>query len=107
MPQKRNPVSLEVIKAKTSLVHGMVRAFSVGKALFMGYNRETQWTKYWIMDLVEETKPALSVMRDVLRLLHVNQDAMAKQAQSEFLGATALMEWWLVPWIFLCGGLRS
>jgi argininosuccinate lyase len=94
MPQKRNPCSLEVIKAKTSFAHGMVVSLlSAGKALFMGYNRDTQWTKYWIMDLVDESKPALSVMTDVIRLLQVNKTQMLKQAQEEFLGATALMEW--------------
>ncbi|OGP92541.1 MAG: argininosuccinate lyase [Deltaproteobacteria bacterium RBG_16_48_10] len=94
MPQKRNPDSLEVIKAKTSFAHGMVTSFlSTGKALFMGYNRDTQWTKYWIVDLVEETQPALSVMADVLQFLEVNKVQMAKQAQSEFVGATSLMEW--------------
>jgi len=94
MPQKRNPCSLEVIKAKTSFAHGMVISLlSVGKALFMGFNRDTQWTKYWIMDLVDESKPALSVMTDVIRLLKVNKTEMLKQAQEEFLGATALMEW--------------
>ena len=94
MPQKRNPDTLEVIKAKTSFAHGMVTSFlSIGKALFIGYNRDTQWTKYWIMDLVEETQPALSVMADVVRLLQVQKDRMAEQAQSEFIGATSLMEW--------------
>ncbi|HUL30040.1 MAG TPA: argininosuccinate lyase [Thermodesulfobacteriota bacterium] len=94
MPQKRNPCSLEVIKAKTSFVHGMVISLlSVGKSLFMGYNRDTQWTKYWIMDLVDESKPSLSVMTDIIRLLEVNEAQMSKQAQEEFLGATALMEW--------------
>jgi argininosuccinate lyase len=94
MPQKRNPCSLEVIKAKTSFAHGMVVSLlSVGKALFMGFNRDTQWTKYWIMDLVDESKPALSVMADVIRLLEVKKAQMLKQAQEEFLGATALMEW--------------
>jgi argininosuccinate lyase len=93
MPQKRNPCSLEVIKAKTSFVHGVVVSLlSVGKALFMGYNRDTQWTKYWIMDLVDESKPALLVMTDILRLLQVNKTQMSKQAEEEFLGATALME---------------
>jgi argininosuccinate lyase len=93
MPQKRNPCSLEVIKAKTSFVHGMlVSLVSVGKGLFMGYNRDTQWTKYWIIDLVDESKPVLSVMTDILRLLQVNKTEMSKQAQEEFLGATALME---------------
>jgi len=94
MPQKRNPCSLEVMKAKTSFAHGMVVSLlSVGKALFMGYNRDTQWTKYWIMDLVEESKPSLSVMRDVIRLLRVNKTQMFEQAQEEFADATPLMEW--------------
>src|SRR4030067_257539 len=88
MPQKRNPCSLEVIKAKTSFAHGMVVSLlSVGKALFMGYNRDTQWTKYWIMDLVEESQPCLSVMTDVIRLLRVDKDEMFQQAQEEFAGA--------------------
>jgi len=94
MPQKRNPCSLEVIKAKASFVHGlMISLLSSGKSLFMGYNRDTQWTKYWIMDLIEESKPVLSVMTDVIRLLQANQAQMFKQAQEEFAGATALMEW--------------
>src|SRR4030043_933337 len=94
MPQKRNPCSLEVIKPKTSFAHGMVVSLlSVGKALFMGYNRDTQWTKYWIMDLVEESQPSLSVMADVIRLLRVNETQMFEQAQEEFAGATLLMEW--------------
>jgi len=94
MPQKRNPCSLEVIKAKTSFTHGIVVSLlSVGKSLFMGYNRDTQWTKYWIMDLVDESKPALSVMTEVIQLLKVNKAQMLKQAQEEFVGATPLMEW--------------
>jgi argininosuccinate lyase len=94
MPQKRNPCSLEVIKAKTSFAHGMVLSLlSIGKGLFMGYNRDTQWTKYWIMDLVDESKPALSVMVEVIRLLQVNQSQMLEQAQEGFAGATSLMEW--------------
>jgi argininosuccinate lyase len=94
MPQKRNPCSLEVIKAKTSFAHGMVVSLlSAGKGLFMGYNRDTQWTKYWVMDLVDESKPALSVMTDVIRLFQVNKIQMLQQAEEEFAGATSLMEW--------------
>ena len=94
MPQKRNPCSLEVIKAKASFAHGvLVSLLSAGKSLFMGYNRDTQWTKYWIMDLVDESKPALSVMAEVIRLLQVNKTQMLKQAEEGFAGATSLMEW--------------
>ena len=94
MPQKRNPCSLEVIKAKTSFTHGIVVSLlSAGKALFVGYNRDTQWTKYWVMDLLDESKPSLSVMADVVQLLKVNETRMLEQAQEEFSGATPLMEW--------------
>jgi argininosuccinate lyase len=94
MPQKRNPCSLEVIKAKASFSHGiLISLISVGKGLFMGYNRDTQWTKYWIMDLVEETKPAVPVMTEVIRLLEVKRAQMGEQARGGFLGATPLMEW--------------
>ncbi len=94
MPQKRNPCSLEVIKAKAAFAQGVLTSLlSVGKSLFIGYNRETQWTKYWIMDLVDETQPALRVMADVIRLLHTNEAEMIKQAGAGFLGATPLMEW--------------
>jgi argininosuccinate lyase len=94
MPQKRNPCSLEVIKAKTAFAHGvLVSLLSAGKGLFVGYNRDTQWTKYWVMDLVEETKPALPVMTDVIRLLQVNRDQMIQKSRGGFIGATPLMEW--------------
>jgi argininosuccinate lyase len=94
MPQKRNPCSLEVIKAKTAFSHGvLVSLLSAGKGLFMGYNRDTQWTKYWMMDLVGETKPSLMVMTDVIRLLQVNRDQMIERTRGGFIGATPLMEW--------------
>ena len=93
MPQKRNPCSLEVLKAKASFAHGVVASLlSLGKGLFMGYNRDTQWTKYWIMDLVDESRPALSVMTEVICLLKVHQARMLEQAQKDFSGATSLME---------------
>jgi argininosuccinate lyase len=94
MPQKRNPCSLEVIKAKAAFAHGMlISLLSAGKSLFIGYNRDTQWTKYWVMDLVDESKPALPVMTDVIRLLQVNKEQMLKLAQEGFADATSLMEW--------------
>jgi len=94
MPQKRNPDTLEVIKAKAAFAQGILASLlSVGKGLFMGYNRETQWTKYWIMDLVDECGPALSITADVMRRVRVNKVEMLEQARRDFLGATALMEW--------------
>jgi argininosuccinate lyase len=99
MPQKRNPDTLEVVKAKTSYAHGVVLSLlSSGKALFAGYNRDTQWTKYWIMDLVDEAKPVISVMADVVRWMEVDEARMLEQARSDFVGATSLMEWMVCSW---------
>jgi argininosuccinate lyase len=94
MPQKRNPDCLEVMKAKASLAHGLLTGLlSIGKGLFIGYNRETQWTKYWIMDLVDETKPTLPVMEEIIRFLQVNEPQMVEKTRQAFVGATSLMEW--------------
>jgi len=93
MPQKRNPDVLEVIKAKASVAQGILTGlFSVGKSSFIGYNRDSQWTKYLIMDMVRECKPALEVMREVMELLQVNREAMFHQSRKGFIGATALVE---------------
>jgi len=94
MPTETKPLLFRGDQGENVLCHGMVvNLLSIGKALFMGYNRETQWTKYWIMDLVDESKPVLSVMAEVIQLLQVNKAQMLKQAQEGFVGATSLMEW--------------
>ena len=93
MPQKRNPGALEVIKAKASVAQGILTGLmSLGKSSFIGYNRDSQWTKYLIMDMVRECKPALGVMREVIELLQVNREAMLRQCRKGFIGATALLE---------------
>jgi len=94
MPQKRNPCSLEVMKGKTSFAHGIALSLlSAGKALLTGYNRDTQWTKYWIMDLIDESRLAPFVMKDVVDGLQVDKARMARAARTKFIGTTTLMEW--------------
>jgi argininosuccinate lyase len=93
MPQKRNPDALEVIKAKASVAQGILSGLlSLGKSSFIGYNRDSQWTKYLIMDMVRECKPALEVMSEVIEKLQVNREAMLRQCRRGFIGATALLE---------------
>ncbi len=93
MPQKRNPGALEVIKAKASVAQGILTGLlSLGKSSFIGYNRDSQWTKYLIMDMVRECKPTLGVMKEVIELLQVNSEAMLRQCRRGFIGATVLLE---------------
>jgi len=93
MPQKRNPDALEAIRAKASVAQGILTGLvSLGKSSFIGYNRDSQWSKYLIMDMVRECKPALWVMREIIELLQVNREAMLHHSHKGFAGATALLE---------------
>jgi argininosuccinate lyase len=93
MPQKRNPDPLEVIKAKASVAQGALTGLiSIGRAPMVGYNRESQWTKYMIMDLVSECAPAVPMMREIIELVEVNEGAMEAEAHKGFIAATHLLE---------------
>jgi argininosuccinate lyase len=94
MPQKANPDSMEVIKARAAIAVGSVSSLlSIGAASFMGYNRDTQWSKYVIIDLIEETRDAPIVMAGALSTMYVDAQAAARLAAGHFVGSTALMEW--------------
>jgi argininosuccinate lyase len=93
MPQKRNPDSLEVVKARAAAVSGLTSALRAlpGRSLF-GYNREQQWSKYLIMDVVREALPCFGVVRGVLDTMEVRAERMRELAGRGFLGATGLVE---------------
>jgi argininosuccinate lyase len=93
MPQKRNPDPLEVMKAKASVAQGLLSSLlSIGKALFLGYNRDTQWTKYLIMDLVDECLSAPELMGEIILTLKLNRKEMTARAKKGFIAAPELVE---------------
>lgn len=93
MPQKKNPDPLEVIKGKAGFAQGqLVSLLSMGKSNFIGYNRDSQWTKYIIMDLLHECQPAPVVLAGVLESLTINSAVMESWCHKGFIGATTLME---------------
>ncbi len=88
MPQKRNPGPLEVTRAKTAMAHGTLQAlFGIAKASLSGYNRDGQYTKYLIFDLISECELAPVILREVVRTLQVNKEVMRKLATVGFLNA--------------------
>ncbi len=94
MPQKRNPDPLEVIKGKAAYAHGMVMAIlSSGRSLFAGYNRDSQWSKYPVMDVIDECKPALNVMKEIIKSIGFNKEAALKRCEMAFIAATDVVEW--------------
>ena len=93
MPQKRNPSALEVIKAKAAVAQGFLSSLlSLSRGFFVGYNRDSQWTKYIIMDLLYECKEAPRIMASVLNTLTVNQEKAKTLCRKGFITATDLME---------------
>jgi argininosuccinate lyase len=93
MPQKRNPDPLEVIKAKTAMAQGVLTSLlSIGKALFLGYNRDTQWTKYLIMDLIDECFYAPRVISEIIASMRINPKEMAALCRKRFIAAPDLLE---------------
>lgn len=94
MPQKRNPDFAEVTRAKAAVVAGQVQAFlGIGTAAPAGYNRDTQWTKYLVMDVAEEVRLAPDVFRTVIETLQVNAPAMLAATQLGFLNATDVADY--------------
>jgi len=79
MPQKRNPDVLEVIKAKASVLQGISSSIvSIGKGNISGYNRDTQWTKYLIIDAINEFEGTPEILRNIIKGVKINE-ARSKQ----------------------------
>jgi argininosuccinate lyase len=107
MPQKVNPDTLEVIKAKAAEVTSRVTALlTLGRANLTGYNREQQWTKYLIMETCLESFPAVSIMTRIVahscrplqpnpwlqRDVGIDTVRLHTMAGTGFAGATELLE---------------
>jgi len=94
MPQKRNPDPLEVVKGKTAYIHGMVVSLlSLGRSLFAGYNRDSQWSKYPVMDIIDECKPSLPMMKEIITSLSFNKETALRRCERGFITAPDVVEW--------------
>lgn len=68
MPQKLNPDVLETIKRKAADIEGEAfKLSSVGRGNLSGYNRDTQGTKYWIMNIFYELEGCLEIIEGVIK----------------------------------------
>lgn len=93
MPQKKNPDPLEVIKGKAAYAEGILSGLlGMGKSNFIGYNRDSQWSKYLVMDVIDECLPAPIVVSGVIESVVIHKDAMVRWSKTGFIGATSLME---------------
>lgn len=73
MPQKRNPCPLELIRAKSATVQGLLfQTLEIIRALPSGYNRDFQETKRPIMHGCDTTHMSLKVFCQIFAELQVN-----------------------------------
>lgn len=89
MPQKRNPDFAEVTRAKAQVVAGCLQSLlGIGAVAPGGYNRDTQWTKYLVMDVAAEIAEAPAVFAAVFEGMRVFPERMAESTNVGFLNAT-------------------
>lgn len=74
MPQKRNPCPLELIRAKSATLQGLLfQTLEIVRTLPSGYNRDFQETKRPIMHGLETTNLSLRVFSQIFSELQVNK----------------------------------
>ena len=83
MPQKQNPDVLETIKRKAIEIAGeSFKLSSVGRGNISGYNRDTQGTKYWIINVFQELSGSLGIMSDIVAGITVNEERVRELLES-------------------------
>jgi argininosuccinate lyase len=88
MPQKRNPDVAEVVRGKAAWLNGMVAGLlAMPKGLMSGFNRDTQITKYAVLDVVRECQPAPIVLRGLLHGVKVNARRMRERLDEGYVAA--------------------
>jgi argininosuccinate lyase len=78
MPQKRNPDSMELVRAKSGRIFGhLLGLLAVLKGLPAAYNKDLQEDKEALFDAIDTLGLELPVVREVIRTLKVNGERMA------------------------------
>lgn len=94
MPQKRNPDFAEIIRSKAAFCHGTtVSLLGILKGSMSGYNRDSQQSKYLIMDLFRECGPAPLILASVCSSMIFNREQMLKHAKTGFMNSADVADW--------------
>lgn len=75
MPNKRNPDSLELVRATTGLLHGNLSGFiTLLKGLPSSYNKDLQYDKKLLFESFNQLCLALDVTYGVVKTMKVNKE---------------------------------
>ncbi|MGK0289829.1 MAG: argininosuccinate lyase [bacterium] len=94
MPQKRNLDFAEIIRSKASMAHGIwVSLMGIQKGSMSGYNRDSQQTKYLIMDLFRECADAPLILSGVIDTLVAKREEMQHKCEFGFMNSADVADW--------------
>jgi argininosuccinate lyase len=79
MPQKKNPDTLEMVRAKAEEVNASQQAIQgIISKLPSGYNKDTQQTKKHLINSIETAMETLKIMKSLIQGLEVTDDYEVK-----------------------------
>ena len=94
MPQKKNPDFAEVIRSKTSYSHGVLQSLlGISKGTMSGYNRDSQQSKYLVMDLFAEIESIPKILSGVIETSQAKKKNMAQKSKENFANAADLADY--------------
>jgi argininosuccinate lyase len=93
MPQKKNPDSAEIMRAKAGSVTGAyVAAAAIMKALPMSYNRDLQELTPHLIRATHDAKQSTGLLNEMLASATFNPDKMREEAGKGYSTATDLAD---------------
>jgi argininosuccinate lyase len=93
MPQKKNPVTLEIIRAASIQVPSSINsAFGVLKAIPLCNGSEPGYVESAVFDSAEKLETLAPVVADVIATLNIHEDVMLQKSQRDFSTMTELAD---------------
>lgn len=93
LPNKRNPDSAELVRARAARVEGdLVTVLSLVRGLPLAYHRDLQETRRAMFDAVESARLCLEVMAGIVETLAVDRERMRRAAATGHSRAVLLAD---------------
>jgi argininosuccinate lyase len=93
MPQKKNPVTLEILRAESIRVPDAVNsAFGVLKAIPLCNGREPGYVESSVFESAEKLETLTPVLADIVSTLNIHEDVMLQKSRRDFSTMTELAD---------------
>ncbi|MCL7412707.1 MAG: argininosuccinate lyase [ANME-2 cluster archaeon] len=93
MPQKKNPDTAELMRAKTGTVDGcLMSVLAIIKALPMSYNRDLQEVTTHLWRAAAVTLGTVNIASGILHTMKLNKDTLSSSSNTGFSTATELAD---------------